>query len=449
MTHSTEPTALPPEAPKPSRSSRLLRWPLVGAALIVVLAVAALSSFETGSDGSDVQVTGEEKGTHDADQHTPRPSGDDAQRPAPADRGWVEIGGDVVADVSEPRSRPVDLPTAEPAHRSGGSAGGAPSARLDRAAPASAPLAPPTPRPGEQTPPVGGPLPGDDPLDAEHPQDPHPAEEQPVPSFSGRYQPPSPSRDQMRCPDLDMVAIGDLPEDADAELRAFGPRFRDLAAAELARAELVCAGPIHRWRDLVIQRLFIGTSPEGTLAASADGHGDVVRFTFPEWKGYRLTGEDDFPFNLGGRPTGRETFTDHSIVRTTNGGLVSRRPDTHGFLVINGAWTLWADQNGRATMGYPETQPALSGTLGIYQDFSHGWIQIPGVLNPFEAEHLGPEAYVWHPVPDPMAHVPPDATGNILEVNETSWFIDREGVRHWIPDKREYDCARAEHSTLR
>lgn len=416
------------------------------AVLGVLFAVAALAGF--GGETSELDTAVEDLGAPEVERHAPRPSGDDAQRPAPVDSSWVEIAPDLVADGSDPTDRPSQPPVAtvipEIEHPREGT-----TAPLGT----GSPFVSPAPSPADGS--AGDPAPVAPPRPVEAgPSDPLQGlgesgdigEAPTSPIAIGHHLSMTPL-DQIRCPELDLVAIGDLPEDADDDLEAFGPRFRDLAAAELEREELVCAGPIHRWRDLVIQRLYARAEPDGTLAASADGAGDVIRFTFPEWKGYRLTGEDDFPFNLGGRPTGRETLADHSIVRTTNGALVSRRADTHGFLVINGAWTLWADQDGRSWMGHPETQPALSGSLGIYQDFAHGWLQIPGVVNPFEAERLGPEAYVWHPVLDPQADVPSDARGNILEVNETSWFIDQQGLRHWIPDKREFDCVRSEHGS--
>lgn len=452
VNENADPPLLPAASPAASRASRRFRWSTIGVALAVLLSVTALANAGGRSDDAGLETTLEE-GELEPESRSPRPSGDDAQRPAPPGRGWVEIGPDVVADVSGRDSRPIDPSTADPPTTDPPTTGSA-GRTVRSAAPTRVGTgsAPPTEASGsspdlstEESSPVDNPSPAEvDPEEQQVEPDAEASDDHDDRPSIGAYVAPVLSRDQLRCPALDTVAIGDLPDDADAALAAFGPRFRALAPAELVRDELVCAGPIHRWRGLVIQHLFIGQVREGTLAASADGQGEVIRFTEPEWRGYRLLPED-IDIDLGGPTNHRTAHADHTVVHTSKGGLVAQRPDTHGFLVVNGAWTLWNRPDGLTTMGFPETQPAISGTLGIYQDFAHGWLQIPGVVNPFEAQLLGPEAYVWHPISDPHADVPPDARGNILEVNQTSWFIDDDGVRHWIPAKRDYDCARSEH----
>lgn len=254
----------------------------------------------------------------------------------------------------------------------------------------------------------------------------------------------SPAVDEERCPTFSLVAIGALPPDPSPQLTALAPRFRELAAAELTNPNLVCAHPIETWRDLAIQRLVTAGQADGSLITATDGSSIVLRLSEVEWTAYRFRGGGSpTGVNFLGFPVGRQVIGGLPVIRTTRGGLVLPRNDTIGIPVVGGAWEYWMANGGPAgPMGRPESIPTGFVTpLGAYQDFTNGWIWLPGVATEIEAWVQPPSRYEWHPSAAYTGPVPADTRNTILQTNGMSFYVDRNLVRHWIRTTADWSCA--------
>ncbi|CAN5656938.1 hypothetical protein BH10ACT1_BH10ACT1_26970 [soil metagenome] len=250
---------------------------------------------------------------------------------------------------------------------------------------------------------------------------------------------------RVRCQGIDLVAIGDLASTAPPGLEPFSARFVGLSPPELAKPALVCARPIERWRDVVIQRLFTSSHEDGVLITDAAGGQPVLRFTNAEWETYKFRGQDDdaTSHNFSGPPRGRTTFAGAEVILTTRGGIVMERPDSYGAAVLNAVWTYWHDEGGYLRVGLPTSAPSADPAIdGVYQDFTKAWGRLPGVLGATEAEAVrSTDAFVFTDVADPEADRPAGAEGDIIQTTGTSWFLDQDGVRHWIDSVEAFDCA--------
>ena len=272
--------------------------------------------------------------------------------------------------------------------------------------------------------------------------------------------PPEPDRDEVNCPNLDLIAIGGVSAEAPAVLQALAPRFRELAAAELAKPLLVCAKPLEFWRDLVIQRLVTAGQSDGALITATDGSSVVLRISEIDWTGYRLRfSGSPIGVNFLGYPVGYITMGETTILRTTLGGLVSSRPDTIGIAVMGGAWDFWMAQGGPdGPMGTVTGQPqAAYGPFGgatpeevakktvtvsgASQDFANGWIFLPGVASDVEAAAQPAARYEWHHESDYLG-APTDGLGHILQTDGMAYYVDPGGVRHWLRTTSAWSCAR-------
>ena len=271
---------------------------------------------------------------------------------------------------------------------------------------------------------------------------------------------PEPDLDEVNCPNLDLTAIGVVSIDAPAILQSLAPRFRALAAPELAKPLLVCAKPLEFWRDLVIQRLVTAGQADGALITATDGSSVVLRISEIDWTGYRLRfGGSPIGVNFLGYPVGYETIGETTVLRTTLGGLVSARPDTIGIPVVGGAWDFWMAHGGPAgpmgtVTGLPQAAYGPSGDAtpaertdprvpasGASQDFVNGWIFLPGVASDIEAAAQPADRYQWHDQAEYLA-TPTDGLGHILQTDRMSYYVDPGGVRHWLPTTSAWSCAR-------
>lgn len=291
------------------------------------------------------------------------------------------------------------------------------------AGPSPAPTAPPAGRPGVPALPSG-------------PRPPTPGE--PTPPTV-----PEPALDQRNCPNLGLVAIGDAATDQPVAVAA-SARFRAMAAAELDAPHLVCARPIERWRDdVVVQRLVANGTDTGALVGGLRAQDPVVRFSRVEWTSFQFRDGGVGNRNFAGVPTGRIRLGGHEVIRTSIGGLVMERPDTLGNVVINGAWDVWMARGGpTGPMGIPTGEPTGILGIGAHQDFTNGYLLLPGVTTELEAEAQPASRYQWHPVAaaDRLAAAP--APHSIVEVTGASYYVDRQGVRHWLATGSDWSCAR-------
>src|SRR5690606_17575474 len=162
---------------------------------------------------------------------------------------------------------------------------------------------------------------------------------------------------------------------------------------------------------LVVQRLEVGGTADGALITAADGSSIVLRVSETEWTTYRFRyGGGPIGPNLVGDPLGRMTLDGVEIIQTTNGGLVFAHPESMGIPLIGGAWQFWLDAGGPGShmgipIGIPESAVGPIGadrwveglpSSGARQEFSNGWIFLPGVLTDVEAATQPAGRYEWH-----------------------------------------------------
>lgn len=208
----------------------------------------------------------------------------------------------------------------------------------------------------------------------------------------------------------------------------------------------------------MIQRLEAGGNDVGTIITAADGSSMAMLLTSTEWNSYRFryNGGPDGN-NLLGYPVGRLDLDGTPVIRTTRGGLVFPQPGGVGVPVLGGAWDFWMSHGGAGgpmglPMGVPESgagelgevtwRPGLAST-GARQSFQNGWLHLPGVISDQDAAAQPADRYIWHPwsdlPPDPEPAI--DYRGHIMKLGPTTWYVDRDGVRHWIPNTSSWMCA--------
>lgn len=245
--------------------------------------------------------------------------------------------------------------------------------------------------------------------------------------------------DQRNCPNLGLVAIGDA-TGSPAPVARLGPLFRAQAAATQRPDALVCALPLEAWRDdLVIQRLRAAGEPAGLLVAGLDGTRAALWLSDVEWTSFAFRSGNH---NFAGIPVARLRIGGVEVIRTTRGGLVMERADTWGNVVLGGAWDVWLQRGGpTGEMGLPRSKPTGWIGIGAYQDFDGGHLLLPGVTTDLEAETRGAGEYQWHPAtvdPSPAARPKPNS---IVKVTGTSYYVDPQGIRHWIVSGSDWSCA--------
>ena len=187
-----------------------------------------------------------------------------------------------------------------------------------------------------------------------------------------------------------------------------------------------------RWGRLVIQKLTDAGGAAGAIVAEDPDH--VMVMTEAEYGSYRQIGGKDgtqaqsiegLPRRRGTSPSGKAwlIYTDHGV-------LASQGVDQPGYYLGGPVWTRWkATGEDTGEMGMVASNP-LNNAVGYYQDFAHGRLTLSysGTLS-------------FAPVADPASFVPKNAVGNILRHDDgTTWYIDHDRVRHWIPDGPTWQC---------
>lgn len=253
--------------------------------------------------------------------------------------------------------------------------------------------------------------------------------------------PPAPARDQVNCPNLGLVAIGDATGSPPVAAAA-SARFRVMATSELTRPDLVCARPITTWRDdLVAQELIVAGRPDGALLSGRSAQDLVVRLTAVEWQSFSQFRDSNEGHNFLGVPTGRTSLDGYPIIRTSRGGLVMVRADSFGLGVVNGAWDVWLARGGPSgDMGLPMARPAGDND-GAHQDFATGYVLVPGMTTDYQTEAQPASRYEWHPIPVEQRRAALPPANSVVDVEGASYYVDAAGTRHWIASTSDWQCA--------
>lgn len=185
-------------------------------------------------------------------------------------------------------------------------------------------------------------------------------------------------------------------------------------------------------------------NPDGAVVLAPSGM--AVRLNFAMWASYREMAGRATPTNAanyGGYPTQVTIGDEGTVTVTLDGGgmLVGRRTDTQIFWLPPQVLPLWNAHGGLdGDLGYPTTNPHfLGGRLEL--DFEGGYMEADAA--DFAALLVGAatveDAVVVDDPDHPLEGV--DVTEHIVRQRTgTAWWVDDEGVRHWIATGDDWNC---------
>lgn len=307
----------------------------------------------------------------------------------------------------------------------------------------AAPIAPPTAPTGPSTPSEPSPPPAPPaPATPDPPDTPDPPEVPEEPDELPIEQASEPEPDELNCPNLGLVPIGYANPDNPIG-QASTPRFRAARHTIPPTDALVCAEPLRLFRDdMIVQNLSANGRYYGVMVGGRGPHDPVMWLNGTEWASYNWRNSGPTKHNFSGIPMARIEIDGVPIIRTSRGGIVMERSDSYGFAVVGGAWDLWIGSGGpRGEMGLPAGKATGTWFYGAHQDFTRGTLGLPGVYTDLEAEVMPPERYVWLPLSEADLALPGPTPGTIVEVSGVSYYVDIDGVRHWISSTGDWNCA--------
>jgi hypothetical protein len=173
----------------------------------------------------------------------------------------------------------------------------------------------------------------------------------------------------------------------------------------------------------------------------------TVVLTPAQWASYREIAGRSQPENaitFGGYPLGfrRPPAVAGTAIELSMGGLlIGARADTQAFWMPRPVLALWEEHGGaKGDLGLPMTNPYVAAD-GLRQDFERGYLRLPPEVN-VPLTSIGPEDLELHLEPNPRSLLPAiDLRGGIVrQPTSSAWWIDHDGVRHWIADGTTYDC---------
>jgi hypothetical protein len=228
--------------------------------------------------------------------------------------------------------------------------------------------------------------------------------------------------------------VGDVGPAADDELRRWAPVFR-AAAPDLPAGVDTCAGVLTHEMDLVLQPVSDGT-PQGIgalVAVDGEPPGTVFLHHSEYWT-YRTY---VLAFGTGiGPPLARADRADGTWLVKLGQGAIVGGPKEPARLVFGVVFATWTDRDGvDGEMGLPVSQLRDVPGTGKVQDFQHGRVTI---------DYLDPTRVTWEPVANPAGLLPLDSQDRVLVADDgSSWWVDQDGIRHWIPTQNDFGCAGA------
>src|SRR5262245_10538293 len=248
---------------------------------------------------------------------------------------------------------------------------------------------------------------------------------------------PGPGSPDPACPPLASGHAGVSPELAAAAGRV-APRL-----CRAGQAERFAAGQNLPVKDRTGR-------PAGEVVLGPDGR--AVLLTPAMWTSYDKAVGDEEQLDGGASLVGYPVAVEHDPaagvvrVRLDNGGLlVGHRDDTQLFWVPAAAQVLWRE-NGAETgkLGLPTSNPHQIDRV-VRIDFERGFMQVS--INQARAIEAGvPDARFKYARPFTPAEIaadagsPPPRNGIVRQATGPAWWVDRAGVRHWIPDDATLTC---------
>lgn len=247
--------------------------------------------------------------------------------------------------------------------------------------------------------------------------------------------------DEVNCGNLVEVP-GATAEGAPDDIARWSDRFA-AAATELPARLTGCASLMSVTEGVVHQTLSAGIGqPVSVLVADqADpADGDVIALDQAEFEAYRSASWDEHhPNRHIGAPVRRSDVDDGPrVVEFTKGVIVQEHPDAPAFSVAQAIWTKWQSEGG------------LDGRLGAPVDFRYdraGEAQVQEFIGGSIEIDFRTGAIAVVEANESEQEIPEIGRGAVVVTRgvRTAWFVDRDGVRHWLPTSDDYGCAVDHH----
>ncbi|MBK6856256.1 MAG: hypothetical protein IPG97_06805 [Microthrixaceae bacterium] len=225
--------------------------------------------------------------------------------------------------------------------------------------------------------------------------------------------------------------LGDVGPTADDEIREWAPLFRQ-ASKDLPAGANTCAGVMGRDSGMINQPISDGSAQGiGALVAVEGEPRRTLMLHHSEFwvlRNFYLAYGDK-----AGVPYERDDRDGSWVVRLTQSVVVGG-PHEDARLVWGSILAEWAERGGiDGEMGLPVSgQRDLPG-VGMVQDFQGGRVTI---------DFVDSTQVEWKPIPNPASQLPPNIAGRVLVADDgSSWLIDENEVRHWLPARSDYGCA--------
>ncbi len=201
------------------------------------------------------------------------------------------------------------------------------------------------------------------------------------------------------------------------------------------RASVGCPGhSVEQWGHLWLQE-FAGTDTVPTGWVVANPNGEVALWAEASLiSSYRHTAGGDLQA-LGGLPVSAQEIQGRPALQLSNGGaIVAHHPGGPAFWIpAEGveAWMAWGGPNGE--LGMPMTDVNyIDGRP--HQDYERGALR-QALDGDVEVTIAGQVAVDEHLDALERRH-----TGILRTFDGTAWWVDAQGLRHWIPDGGVWNC---------
>lgn len=249
-----------------------------------------------------------------------------------------------------------------------------------------------------------------------------------------------PSADPVNCGNL-TYRPGDHVEGANEQILRRADEFAT-AGADLPEGGGACAGVMSQRDGVVYQEVSSGIGGGvSAIVADEDDSGEVVVLDHLEFVRFRAEAWDAITPGGGiGMPVGRSDRDDGlRVVEFTNGVIVQERADLPAVAVSGERWVRWLDEGGfDGRLGTPVSDVYDLPEANRVQEFSGGRIEVG---------YRTGDIVVTDHSPEDLA-LPPDHGGALLVSRGigTSWFVDQEGARHWVPTSNDFGCVKEYHN---
>ena len=240
-------------------------------------------------------------------------------------------------------------------------------------------------------------------------------------------------------------APGDHADGAANELSRWSDAFASVAR-KLPGGGDSCAGMMSQRDGVVYQEVSAGIgSGVSAILVATDGSGDVIVLDHLEFYRYRAEAWDpETPAPGIGVPVRRaDRKNGPRVAEFTNGILVKEDAEVPAVAVVGALWTRWLDEGGfDGELGTPVSNVYDVADLGRVQEFVDGNLVVGYRTGTID---------VVHPPPADLA-LPDGYIGSLLVARgepggeKAAWFVDDDGVRHWIPTSNDFGCARLFHN---